>query len=76
MPAVTLAVLSSVAGAGSVQSLVIAIEGCVPSALQISLMAQSVGKDAGPINVICFWQHVAALGTMTFFLSFALSILV
>mmetsp|Transcript_167975 Transcript_167975/g.534241 ORF Transcript_167975/g.534241 Transcript_167975/m.534241 type:complete len:200 (-) Transcript_167975:77-676(-) len=47
--------------------------GCVPSALQISMMVQSTGRDARSCTVICFWQHVFGLPTMTAFLALALS---
>mmetsp|Transcript_108422 Transcript_108422/g.288585 ORF Transcript_108422/g.288585 Transcript_108422/m.288585 type:complete len:326 (-) Transcript_108422:74-1051(-) len=72
MPAVTLALLSLLS-LRPTASLVLAIEGCVPSALQISMMVQSTGQDSRHCTVICFWQHVVALFTMTSFLAFALA---
>mmetsp|Transcript_167976 Transcript_167976/g.534249 ORF Transcript_167976/g.534249 Transcript_167976/m.534249 type:complete len:166 (-) Transcript_167976:77-574(-) len=65
--------LASTLGLSAAGTLVVAIEGCVPSALQISMMVQSTGRDARSCTVICFWQHVFGLPTMTAFLALALS---
>jgi len=75
MPFATLALLraSTGLGLGAVGSLVVAIEGCVPSALQVSMMVQTVGQDSRTCTVICFWQHVVALLTMTTFVAVALA---
>mmetsp|Transcript_78026 Transcript_78026/g.226369 ORF Transcript_78026/g.226369 Transcript_78026/m.226369 type:complete len:257 (-) Transcript_78026:62-832(-) len=75
MPLTTLALLrlGMDFGLGAIGSLVVAIEGCVPSALQISMMVQTVGQDSRTCTVICFWQHVVALVTMTTFVAVALS---
>eukprot|EP00445_Apocalathium_hangoei_P040734 CAMPEP_0203969528 /NCGR_PEP_ID=MMETSP0359-20131031/97502_1 /ASSEMBLY_ACC=CAM_ASM_000338 /TAXON_ID=268821 /ORGANISM="Scrippsiella Hangoei, Strain SHTV-5" /LENGTH=356 /DNA_ID=CAMNT_0050907469 /DNA_START=68 /DNA_END=1138 /DNA_ORIENTATION=+ len=54
-------------------ALAVAIEACVPSALQISMMVQSTGRDARTCTVVCFWQHIAALLTMTAALAVALA---
>lgn len=56
-----------------VTELALAIEGCVPSALQISMMVQLTGQDARACTVICFWQHAVALVTMTGFVAVALA---
>mmetsp|Transcript_76524 Transcript_76524/g.236963 ORF Transcript_76524/g.236963 Transcript_76524/m.236963 type:complete len:340 (-) Transcript_76524:305-1324(-) len=71
MPALTLGLLSLAEPTPTV-GLVLAIEGCVPSALQVSMMIQSTGQDARHCTVICFWQHAVALLTMTAFLALAL----
>lgn len=77
MPAATLAALQAGIGAslglGAVSSLVVAIEGCVPSALQIAMMVQSTGQDSRACTVVVFWQHVVALLTMTTFMALALA---
>lgn len=72
IPLITLAVLSQLT-LRPVVGLVMAIEGCVPSALQLSMMVQSVGQDARPCTVICFWQHAMALCSMTLFLALSLA---
>lgn len=60
-------------GLGDSSRLVVAIEGCVPSAMQISMMVQSTGQDSRACTVICFWEHVVALFTMTTFMALALA---
>jgi len=60
-------------GLGGVGGLVVAIEGCVPSALQISMMVQHTKQDPQTCTLVCFWQHIAALLTMTVFLALALA---
>lgn len=74
LPVVTMAFLSFT-GMWSVRGVVLMIESCVPSAMQVSMMVQSVGGDARPALVICFWQHLAALVTMTTCLSIVLTCL-
>jgi len=58
---------------GDVGSLVVGIEGCVPSALQISMMVQHTKQDPQACTVVCFWEHIVALLTMTVFLALALA---
>lgn len=65
--------MGGILGLGASAQLILSIEGCVPSAMQVSMMTQSVGLDSRACIMICFWQQAVALVTMTSCMAVALA---